>query len=110
MSLTASAYRKVAPARLDQRTIARHPVIIKRATVRGHGRQPAEAELADVSIYGCRLAVDVSYKIGDRLWLRFAGESPVAATTVWIEGGELGCRFDEPLDRALFRALTLVLD
>ena len=110
MSLAASAYRKVAPARLDQRTIARHPVLIKRATVRGHGRHPAEAELIDLSIYGCRLAVDANYTIGDRLWLRFAGESPVAASTIWSEGGELGCRFDEPLDRALFRALTLVLD
>jgi PilZ domain len=109
MGLAASAYRKVAPARLDQRTLARHPVIIKRATVRGHGRQPADAELVDLSIYGCRLAVDTRYKPDDRLWLRFAGESPVAATTVWIEGGELGCRFDEPLDRALFRALTLAL-
>jgi hypothetical protein len=110
LSLAASAYRKVAPARLDQRNTARHPVIIKRATVRGHGRQAIEAELTDVSIYGCRVAVDAVYKIGDRLWLRFAGESPVAATTVWIEDGELGCRFDDPLDRARFRALTLDLD
>ncbi len=110
MSLAVSAYRKVAPARLDQRNTARHPVLIKRATVRGHGRHPAEAELIDLSIYGCRLAVDADYKIADRLWLRFAGESPVAASTIWSEGGELGCRFDEPLDRALFRALTLVLD
>ena len=110
MSLVASAYRKVAPARLDQRTIARHPVLIKRATVRGHGRHPAEAELVDLSIYGCRLAVDADYKIADRLWLRFAGESPVSASAVWAEGGELGCRFDQPLNRALFRALTLMLD
>ena len=110
MSVAASAYRKVAPARLEQRNVARHPVLIKRATVRGHGRHPAEAELIDLSIYGCRLAVAADYKVDDRLWLRFAGGSPVAATTVWVEGGELGCRFDEPLDRALFRALTLVLD
>lgn len=110
MSVAASAYRKVAPARLEQRNVTRHPVLIKRATVRGHGRHPAEAELVDLSIYGCRLAVDADYKTGDRLWLRFAGESPVAASTIWAEAGELGCRFDEPLDRALFRALTLVLD
>jgi hypothetical protein len=110
MSLAVSAYRKVAPARLDQRDVARHLVMIKRAKVRGHGRQPAEAALVDLSIYGCRLAVDADYAPNDRLWLRFAGESPVAATAVWAEGGELGCRFDEQLDRALFRALTLMLD
>ncbi len=110
MGFAASAYRKVAPARLDQRNVSRHSVIIRRATVRGHGRHPVEAELADLSIYGCRLAVDARYKIGDRLWLRFGGESPVAATTIWVNGGELGCRFDEPLDRALFRTMTLIID
>ena len=110
MSQAASAYRKVAPARIERRNVARHPVLIKHATVRGHGQHPVEAELLDLSIYGCRLAVDASYKIGDRLWLRFAGESPVAASAVWAEGGEFGCRFDEPLDRTLFRALTLVFD
>ena len=110
MSLATSAYRKAAPARIEQRGVSRHHVFIKRATVRGHGRQPVDSELLDVSIYGCRLAVDADYTIGDRLWLRFAGESPVAASAIWAEGGEIGCRFDEPLDRALFRALTLVLD
>jgi hypothetical protein len=107
MTLATSAYRKVEPARLEQRAIARQPVLIKRATVRGHGRQPVEVELVDLSIYGCRLAVDAQYEPNDRLWLRFAGGKPVAATAIWFDGGQLGCRFDEPLDRSLFRALTL---
>jgi PilZ domain len=109
MGFAATAYRKVAPARIDQRAVERHPVIISRASVRGHGKQPAEARLSDLSIYGCRLAVDGCYTADDRLWLRFAGGPPVAATAIWNEDGELGCRFDEPLDRALFRSLTLVL-
>ncbi len=108
MGFTASAYRKVEPARIEQREIARHPVIVRRAKVRGHGRQPVEAELVDLSIYGCRLAVNADYKIDERLWLRFEGDNPVAATIVWAEGDILGCRFDEPLDRSLFRTLTLV--
>jgi hypothetical protein len=109
MGLATSAYRKVEPARLEQREITRQPVVIKRATVRGHGRQPVEAQLVDLSIYGCRLAVDALYKPMDRLWLRLGGDKPVAATTVWFDGDQLGCRFDEPLDRALFRALTLMI-
>lgn len=108
MASVASAYRRVEPARIEQRAIARHPVIIRRATVRGHGRQAVEAELLDLSIYGCRLSVDAAYKADDRLWLRFEGEQPVLATAIWIKDGELGCRFDAPLDRNLFRALTLV--
>jgi PilZ domain len=107
MASVASAYRRVEPARIEQRSLARQPVVVRRATVRGHGRQPVEAELIDLSIYGCRLSVDAAYKAEDRLWLRFAGSEPVAATAIWIENGELGCRFDTPLDRMLFRALTL---
>jgi len=36
--------------------------------------------------------------------------SAIAACTVWCDGGKLGCRFDEPLERDLFRSLTLVFD
>ena len=109
MASVASAYRRVEPARIEQREVMRHPVVIRRATVRGHGRQPVEAQLVDLSIYGCRLSVDAAYKANDRLWLRFAGRPPVAATTIWIVDGELGCRFDAPIDRDLFRTLTLQL-
>jgi hypothetical protein len=109
MGLATSAYRKVGPARLEQRDVVRQQVVVKRATVRGHGRQPVEAVLVDLSIYGCRLSVDVPFKPMDRLWLRFAGDKPIAATTIWSEGDQLGCRFDEPLDRSLFRALTLMI-
>jgi PilZ domain len=109
MGLATSAYRKVEPARIDQRDPTRQAVTVKRATVRGHGRQPVEAELVDLSIYGCRLSVDVQYKTDDRLWLRFAGDKPIAGTTVWCEGHQLACRFDEPLDRDLFRALTIMV-
>lgn len=108
MGLATSAYRKVAPARIEQRRIERHPVVIKKATVRGHSRQPVEAELVELSIYGCRLAVDATYKIHDRLWLRFEGSNPIGAVAVWTKYGELGCRFDAPLDRVLFRSLTLL--
>ncbi len=109
MASAASAYRKVEPARIEQRQVARHQVVVRRATVRGHGRQPVEAELVDLSIYGCRLLVEAAYKADERLWLRFEGGNPVAATAIWADGDALGCRFDEPLDRALFRALTLTL-
>jgi hypothetical protein len=109
MAFAASAYRKVEPARIEQRAATRHPVIVRRATVRGHGRQPVEAELVDLSIYGCRIGVEGSYRANDPLWLQFDGGSRVAATTIWVNGNALGCRFNEPLDRALFRALTLSL-
>jgi hypothetical protein len=110
MGLATSAYRKVAPARIEQRETMRHPVVIKRTTVRGHGRQPTDAELVDLSIYGCRLSVDATYKADERLWLRIANASPIAATAIWFEGSQLGCRFDEPIDGSLVRTLTLQFD
>jgi PilZ domain len=110
MGLATSAYRRVEPARLDQRATTRHPVMIKGASVRRHGREAMEAALDDLSVYGCRVAVDGIFKPGDRLWLRFSGGQPIAASAVWYEAGKLGCRFDEQLDRTLFRSLTLIFD
>ncbi|MGL5838881.1 MAG: PilZ domain-containing protein [Sphingorhabdus sp.] len=110
MAFATSAYRKVEPARLDQRAVVRHQVIVKRTTVRGHGRQPIEAELDDLSIYGCRLLVDGLFKNGERIWLRFEAGKPISGSAVWYEAGKLGCRFDEPIERELFRSLTLVFD
>jgi PilZ domain len=109
VGLATSQYRKVEPARIEQRAIERHRVLLQRGTVRRHGKQPVEAELVDLSVYGCRMNADQSFKMGDRLWLRFSGSQPVAAAVIWADGGALGCRFDEPLDRTLFRALTLVI-
>jgi PilZ domain len=108
MTLMTSQYRKVAPARIENRAIERHCVILQRATVRRLGKQPIEAALLDLSSYGCRLSVDGSFATGDRLRLRFCGSQPVTATTIWSDDGVLGCRFDEQLDRTLFRALTLL--
>jgi hypothetical protein len=110
MGYMTSQYRKVAPARIEQREAVRHPVLLQRATVRSHTKQAKDARLVDLSIYGCRLITEASFKIGDRLWLRFAGSGPISATAIWFEGDRLGCRFDKALDRELFRELTLLRD
>jgi hypothetical protein len=110
MASSVSKFRPVESASLDKRRVQRHPVLVRRATVRRHARNPSEASLVDISVYGCRLSIDGSYQEGDRLWLRFAGGNPIAATVVWFDGTQMGCRFDEPLDKMVFRALTLVLD
>jgi hypothetical protein len=107
MGYMTSQYRKVEPARLEQREVVRQPVLLQKATVRRHAAQPREALLADISVYGCRLITDATFKLGERLWIRLHGRNPVGATTVWTAKGLLGCRFDEALDRSLFRELTL---
>ena len=110
MGYMTSQYRKVAPARIEQRGALRHSVLLQRATVRRAKASAIEAQLCDLSIYGCRLAVSGIFQAGDRIRLQFAENKPVTATTIWCADGLLGCRFDEAIDRALFRELTLLQD
>lgn len=95
-----------AHARFDARTAPRCPVTVTRASVRELGALPEAAELIDLSIYGCRLLAAGIDEVGARLWLRLNGGWPIAATAVWVKDGELGCRFDKPIDNALMRELT----
>ena len=107
MGYMTSQYKKVAPARLEQREVMRHPVLLQKATIRRHSKQATEALLVDLSVYGCRVLLHGSFKVGDRLWVRLADSSPIGATAVWREGDRLGCKFDEILDRSLFKQLIL---
>jgi hypothetical protein len=109
MATRLSQYRAVAPALVDQRSAPRHRITLTRATLRKHGNPAVEAELHDLSVYGCRLACRSEHGEGERLWLRFQGSLPIAATVVWNDGDHLGCRFDAPIERSLMRTLTLVI-
>jgi hypothetical protein len=107
MGYMTSQYRRVAPARLEERDAIRHPVLISHTTMRRQTAKIDNAKLIDLSIYGCSLEVDTVVKSGQRLWLRFSGSSALASTVIWCEDGRLGCRFDAAIDRGLFRSLTL---
>ncbi|WP_184475156.1 PilZ domain-containing protein [Rhizorhapis suberifaciens] len=110
MGLRLSRYRRVEPALVEHRGALRHPVILQRASIRHHADHGHDAQLLDLSIYGCRIATEARFDADDRVWLRFEGSRPVAATTVWSDGGSIGCRFDAPIDRALFRRLSRAND
>jgi hypothetical protein len=107
MAAQVSRYRTPEAAAFEQRAEPRLKLSIKRASVRTHGKGAIEALLHDLSIYGCRLATPANASEGERLWLRFDGQMPIAATVVWGADGMVGCRFDEPIDRSLMRSLTL---
>lgn len=109
MATKFSQYRKPAPALVEQRAEPRLRLIVTRASVRRHGKTPIEAVLHDLSSYGCRIATPVTTDQGERLWLRFDGRMPIAASVVWCAEGMIGCRFDTPIERAVMRALTLRL-
>lgn len=110
MGFMHSKFKPVAPARLEERVHERRPVLLQRASVRPNKSPPIEARLVDLSAYGCRLLTSCRLKEGIRLWLRFSDAEPVAATAVWCDGKHIGCRFDEAIDRTLYRSLTLSIN
>jgi hypothetical protein len=105
-----SQFRRVAPARIEQRDAPRHAVLLERVTVRKRRLPAIEAQLSELSAYGCRIATDQNFNSGDRISLIVADSSPIYATAVWCADGLVGCRFDEAIDRDLFRSLTLSAD
>ncbi|OYY68966.1 PilZ domain-containing protein [Sphingomonas sp. 28-63-12] len=109
MASRATQYRKVEPALVEQRLSTRHKVVIDRASVRRRGKLPCEALLFDLSIYGCRLETAAKFRAEDRILVGLPGAMPVAAIVIWAERGQVGCRFDTAIDRAVVRALTLVI-
>ncbi|MEO9599720.1 PilZ domain-containing protein [Parasphingorhabdus sp.] len=103
-----SQFRTVRAALVEHRQAYRHPVQIQRTAIKQRGKTVKAAELVDISIYGCRVSSESTFAEGTRVWLRFDGSDPVAASTVWCKDGQIGCRFDESLDHALFRRLTRI--
>lgn len=85
-------------------------MVLERVSIRHQASYAKEAQLVDLSIYGCRVATDAHVEPDDRIWLRFEGSRPVAATAVWCDGRNIGCLFDAPLEKELFRSLTLVAE
>lgn len=110
MASAVSHFRKLEPALVEHRRTPRLPVRITRATVRPKGEEASDAILHDLSIYGCRIMSPMRRREGERLWLRFQGTDPIAATVVWCDAHFAGCRFDEPIARSICKALTLATD
>jgi hypothetical protein len=69
-------------------------------------KRQRKAALHQLSIYGCRLASRIDAAQGEPLTLRFDRDAPIAATVVWCEGGLIGARFDQPIERDVMRALS----
>lgn len=92
----------------ERRRDQRRSIAVSGASVQDGGGTVA-ATLLDLSIYGCRLAVGEWHDEGDRLWLRFDGGWPIAASVVWTDGERIGCRFDAPISHSLMREVTRAL-
>ena len=105
MASRATAYRPMAIS--DRRDATRVDAQVTRAGVRSVSEESKPATLAEISIYGCRIACDLNTEVDEPVWLRLGGSLPIAAHVVWSEGGRIGCRFDTPIGRPLLRSLTI---
>ncbi|GGO92307.1 PilZ domain-containing protein [Stakelama pacifica] len=94
----------------ERRAHVRHRAFLARqsqARIGAPDEPPCEAQLLDLSIYGCRLGIQTSAQHGEKVRILLSGANPVEATLIWNESGRIGCRFDEPIERSLFRSLNL---
>lgn len=101
------AHRPKGLATLEMRSAPRFRVFVTRAGL-GHGDEtPEEAALIDISIYGCKLGLKSTVMPGTRVTIVLESANPVAATVIWNDVGKIGCRFEEPIERSLLRAINL---
>lgn len=107
MAYRATQFQSVDAALFEQRSSQRHPVTITSASVRKLGKKPVEATLRDISLYGCRIESTLKHQRGDKVWVGFGDNLPIAAVVAWATSGMIGCRFDAPIDRSLLRSLVL---
>lgn len=108
MATRHSQYIAVLPEQKRFCATKRHRILVGSAKVSRDGNAPIQAELHDLSIYGCRIACEIPQKPDDKLWVRLAGfEQPIAATVAWNDGNYVGCRFVKPIDSKLLRMITL---
>jgi hypothetical protein len=95
VSLMNSQFRKVAPASVERRMATRHAVSVRCMTITRLAQKPHDAQLGDLSKYGCRVFTTAKYSIGENV-------------LVWHDDEKLGCRFDNEMELQLFRQLTLL--
>jgi hypothetical protein len=106
MATRLSQYRTAQPATLERRAEPRHRIYLSRVTVKNRG-VPREAELYDLSIYGCRVSCATRYREDERVRLSLFGGASVEARVIWCNDGYIGCRFVVPIPSERVRALTL---
>lgn len=106
MASKATAYRRVAPARLDLRETNFRSVIVSHALAAIPAPAPVAARLQCLSRFGCRLEASGDARLGDRVRVHFGEGPPVAATLMLRDGMMWGYRFDAPLDARRYRELS----
>jgi hypothetical protein len=59
----------------------------------------------DVTRFGCKLEFIERPKLGERVWIKFDGLSPIEGLVCWIEGFVSGIEFVQGIHPAVFESL-----
>lgn len=106
MALKSTRYQKVMPAALNRRNVKRHKVNITGTFVKRGQASTIQATILDVSVYGCKLALDAILPEGEKIQIHIADRDIVDATIVWQKAREAGCRFANVISPQKMKTLT----
>jgi hypothetical protein len=81
----------------DSRSAPRRPVLAE-VQLRRSGSLNFVVEVHDLSERGCRTDFVERPRIGEILWIKFEGLSPLESTVRWAKGFEGGLEFAKPID------------
>lgn len=74
-------------------------------SVRRLGKDKYRVCVFDVSPEGCKVELVERPRIGDHLFIKFAGLEGLEAQVCWLEGSHAGLRFETPIHSAVFELM-----
>ena len=91
--------------RTDARLAHRVQFDVAEAKLRQQGARGIVIPIRDLSRTGFRAEWPHVVAVRQMFWLTLPDLTPLVASAVWTRNFELGCRFERPIDPAVFRAL-----
>ena len=88
-----------------RRRSPRAPVSLDARIGRG-GMDRTLCKITDLSMHGARLQTYSAMRKGDTIWLTLPLIGQIAATVMWADDYEAGCRFGHPLDADAYETLA----
>ena len=88
-----------------QRRQPRVKVDLGGANLRRPGAKRASVVVLDLSTHGFRTEWPFKLQEGDLVWLTLSGLEAKAATVAWMNGFEVGCKFETPLHPAVLEGV-----
>ncbi len=78
--------------------------------LRGRTARWCRLPLTNLSEKGFRVAVADHSRVGDRVLLRFPGLAQLVGIVRWIDRGQMGCSFEQPLSPYVFEHIVRTLE